>query len=441
VHDALTGAALGSPPSVPTYGGYGGYTTAAELDGDPSNGMELVGGGAVYHMDGTLYWSVLDHIGAGVAGYPAVADLDGDGAPDVAAVFPSTHEVYAFTHDGTPIWGPMDVNNGVPAAASAPQGGGPPTIADFDGNGRPDVATAGGYGYLVLNGQTGAVLWQSTATTDTSSRVTGSSVFDFEGDGPAEAIYNDEHNLRVYRGADGQVLVKLCSTSGTLWENPVIVDVDGDDHAEIVVMDNNYAINTCDADVGGGSSHTGFKVIGDQMNRWVRTRRIWNQHTYHVTNVNDDGTVPRDESDNWATAGLNDFRQNVQTKNVFAAPDLTARDLRATQDRCAQNVLVLVVTVLNQGASVAPARTPVTFYVQQGGAFQAVGTVMTTGPIFPGASETVSLPWSPPGGDAVGPWDVRAVVDDDGTGKGVVNECDETNNASPDRMLGCNRIG
>ena len=50
--------------------------------------------------------------------------------------------------------------------------------------------------------------------------------------------------------------MKLCNTSGTLWENPVIVDVDADDHAEIVVMANNYAINTCDT--GGGSS-TGFR--------------------------------------------------------------------------------------------------------------------------------------------------------------------------------------
>src|SRR5205823_4798822 len=154
------------------------------------------------HADGTLYWNAL--AGQGGIGYPAVADLDGDGLPDVVAVVPSTNSIWAYKHDGTRLWGPVDVNNGV-ATPHGPTGGGPPTIADFDGNGKPDVATAGGYGYLVLNGQTGAVLWQNTDTQDYSSRVTGSSVFDFEGDGKAEAIYNDEHDLRVYNGADGKV--------------------------------------------------------------------------------------------------------------------------------------------------------------------------------------------------------------------------------------------
>ena len=54
--------------------------------------------------------------------------------------------------------------------------------------------------------------WQST-TQDGSSNVTGSSVFDFEGDGKAEVVYNDECYFRVYNGADGMVLFETPSSS------------------------------------------------------------------------------------------------------------------------------------------------------------------------------------------------------------------------------------
>ena len=60
------------------------------------------------------------------------------------------------------------------------------------------------------------------------------------------------------------------------------------------------------------------------MDRWVRTRPIWNQHTYHITNINDDGTIPAVEDDNWLSpAGdpFNNYRQNVQDEGIFNAPD------------------------------------------------------------------------------------------------------------------------
>jgi hypothetical protein len=57
---------------------------------------------------------------------------------------------------------------------------GPPTIADYDGDGAPEVGVAGGAAYVVFDGD-GALLWQMP-TQDLSSSVTGSSVFDFNGD-------------------------------------------------------------------------------------------------------------------------------------------------------------------------------------------------------------------------------------------------------------------
>ena len=99
--------------------------------------------------------------------------------------------------------------------------GGPPTVADFDGDGRPEIGVAGASAYTVIDldcditdvsgpgcqrTQTfpKGVLW-SRSVQDETSNATGSSVFDFDADGAAEVVYADECYLRIYRGADGEV--------------------------------------------------------------------------------------------------------------------------------------------------------------------------------------------------------------------------------------------
>ena len=88
------------------------------------------------------------------------------------------------------------------------------------------------------------MLWQS-ATEDESSGSTGSSVFDFNGDGVAEVVYRDECWLRVYSGPDGSKRFAAPVTSGTVQEEPVIADVDGDGHAEIVAGSDSAQNNRC----------------------------------------------------------------------------------------------------------------------------------------------------------------------------------------------------
>jgi hypothetical protein len=63
--------------------------------------------------------------------------------------------------------------------------------------------------------------------------------------------------------------------SGTLWEYPLVVDVDNDGQSEIVVTNNNYAYGV----------KAGVTVIGDLEQSWVPARKIWNQHAYHITNM------------------------------------------------------------------------------------------------------------------------------------------------------------
>jgi hypothetical protein len=400
-------------------GAYSPADTSTVADLDEDGRPEVVGGNVVYSADGTIKWQDL----ARVDGNPAVADLDGDGRPEVVVVVPALHELRAHHADGKLYWGPVDINQGRADLADKCQGcgGGPPTIADFDGDGKPEIAAAAGYGYVIFE-HDGKPKWFSQ-TQDLSSRVTGSAVFDFEGDGKAEAVYGDEALLRIYRGGDGSVLYSRCNPSGTWQEYPVIVDVDNDGHAEIVVATNNYIFKKC---ADGSPAQTGIRVFTDAANNWVRTRRIWNQHSYHVTNIDEDGRVPKHEPRNWDNPALNNFRQNVQPGGLFDAADLTGAP-KGTPECGA--VIKAGVEVKNQGAAKVAAGVKVTLYGRAvGAAARVLATLATKGVLLPAQSELVSFEVTTPAdfvGQKIQLW---AVVDDDGSGKGSHNECVETNN-------------
>src|SRR5690606_34663964 len=96
------------------------------------------------------------------------------------------------TKDGWPIT--------IADGGSGPRGG-PPTGADFDGDGEGEDGLAAESQYSVYDNN-GTRLC-GTNTQDASSRDTGSSVFDFDGDGAAEVVYADEQNLHIYDGKTG----------------------------------------------------------------------------------------------------------------------------------------------------------------------------------------------------------------------------------------------
>jgi hypothetical protein len=175
------------------------------VDLDLDDRPEIVGGNTAYRGDGSVLWN------SNLAdGFNAVADFDGDGYPDIALV--NAGQVNLLGHDGRRIWGPVTLPGGTDRGA-----GGAPTIGDMDGDGRPEIGVAGGRAYAVID-TNGRILWSKT-TDDRSSGSTGSSVFDFEGDGSVEVVYGDEGRLRVYRGSDGQVLWDVPRPDATGYDN------------------------------------------------------------------------------------------------------------------------------------------------------------------------------------------------------------------------------
>jgi hypothetical protein len=154
--------------------GNGPLTLVCDVDMDGS--PDVVAGNTVYRADGTI---LCDDSTIG-DGYNAVADFDGDAQPEIVLV--TQGDVYLLEQDPAApaslrtIWGPVAI----------PQGGtgGPPTVADYDGDGLPEIGVAANSSYTVSS---------TTATVgagDHAGHVHDHrlSVFDFNGDGLAEVI-------------------------------------------------------------------------------------------------------------------------------------------------------------------------------------------------------------------------------------------------------------
>lgn len=390
----------------------GGLSVAADLDGDGV--QEVIAGRTAYDFAGNIEWDYPSR----PDGYIAVAQLDLDPGPELVMVGNGT--VYRLDTNGAEIWSQPLRGGG---------NGGPPTIANFDDDPEPEIGVVGRTRFTVLDAD-GALVWSNTIQEVSSSR-TGSSVFDFDGDGKAEVVYNDENTLFVFSYAGTSSAAILWSTPNstlTAHEYPVIADVDNDGNAEIVVGANDF---------GRGGLQRGLRVFSDLQDNWVPTLPIWNQHSYHITNVAPDGTVPFPEQASWLAT--NTYRTNTQgtaTTPALAAPDLVALT-PVWIDRCPAELHVGA-WIENRGALQLAAGVSVGFYDgPPSPANPAFAVTMTPRILRPGEAELVSVVWASP---PVPPRTVYVVADDDGSGtsSGTHNECREDSaNTAQLTGLGC----
>jgi hypothetical protein len=476
----------------------GPVSTVADLDRDGL--QEVIAGNTVYNYDGSERWTyeyTTANSSCGGAldcdGYNAVGNFDEDDEGEVVII--RLGELFVLDHDGSPVAGiPLPIRiPGAPGDVSSPTytpaayvptgplydedgdllpperilcggalplgaydaGGnpvmsegsqvvvhtaganesGPPTVADFDGDGFAEVGTASSTAYVVLDFQcTGTPLptecerewvrWM-VENDDCSSRATGSSVFDFEGDGSAEVVYADETTFRIFDGSDGTILYEdTTHDSNTRVEMPIVVDVDNDGKSEVVIPEPN-------TDLGLG----GIEVWEDSDNNWVRTRRIWNQHAYSVTNVTEDGQIPRVPEPNWTRSRLNNFRQNVQPGGLFDAPNFVVREI--FRRACDASGFTLAVVVGNDGSLSVPPGILTHVTVSGSGESFDLGAFATTEWLLPGQSEELEVVFELPPTPEIDTIVVTATVDDDGTGAGQYNECDEADNALISNPISC----
>jgi len=447
------------------YWNSGYHAFAHDVDGD-TNTLEVVAGRTVYASDGSIHCELGSYLGdiwlPAIDGYPSVADLgrfpgDVQGEPEIVI----TGNEWVSVYHGVPDYDPNglarctlvaevpnaplddpDVSQAMPVHPNcdltSKSFGGPATIADFDGDGDNEIAVAGACWYSVYrfdeNNGHRFERYAMAQTKDWSSASTGSTVFDFNGDGAAEVVFSDEEAVYVW-GVDADpalepwerlvpYLVDSEHKSWTIHEYPIVADLDGDGKAEILVSN---------AHLPGYEGHYGMYALGAADDDWVSARRVWNQHAYFVTNVEDDGAIGQC-APNYAPYTPEDHNSfRLQAPGAFGA--LAATNLygesETCQEECGPEVWVWV-QVANEGLYIsAAADVVVSLYGVDGLGqrtlleTQSLGAVLAPASISDGIGFLVSH-WEQ--------WDhLVAVVDDPWVagplgGEGASKECDEGDN-------------
>lgn len=167
---------------------------------------------------------------------PALADLDRDGALEVVAgsgFFPSNEprgrSLHAWRADGRLMWR-FDAPNVII---------GSPAIADLSGDGYPEIAIGDMSGNMYLLAWHGGVVWSRNGVSSEVPNGNGAYFFgpmlaDVTGDGAPEVVASDA-NWRVKAWNLAGERVMDVSTRFSMWNSPAIGDLDGNGTNEVVM--------------------------------------------------------------------------------------------------------------------------------------------------------------------------------------------------------------
>ena len=367
--------------------------TSVVADLDLDGFLEVIMDQNIYRFDGQAYLSSEAQVAIQLCTFFAIGDFDDD--PYQEIVCSSGKNLFLFEHDATLKWGPVYSPGNL--------AGGTPVVADMDGDGYLDIGVSGKYHYQVFDNH-GSLKW-FIPIRDISSGGVGSSIFDLNGDGQLEIIHSDETKFRIIDASNGNILFSAPNYSITWQEYPTVADVDNDGHADILVPGYNGVI---------GSGNRGVTVYQGANNDWMPARGIWNQYTYHITNVNDDGSIPRVQKN------PKNFHQQQQL-SIPGTIDLTIGYLRVIDNGLGQP-LSLKVRIGNAGAAPSPENLTLTFYTGDPANQGTVLGTITLDAFAPGTYQDIQL-------DNVDltalDQYIYAVVD---SGNGLA-ECNENNNS------------
>jgi len=191
--------------------------------------------------DGTFQPAVIYGTGGPNSYYVVVADLNGDGKPDLVVTDNQTHvDILLGNGDGT-------FQNGVAySTSSLTITVGSVAVADLNGDGKPDLAVSAelscyplycaGVNVLLGNGDGS---FQPAVTYNTNgSNAYAVAVADLNGDGKPDLAVTSDSSVDILLGNGDGTFQAAVTYGGTLTWSPVVSDVNGDGALDIVAAGN-----------------------------------------------------------------------------------------------------------------------------------------------------------------------------------------------------------
>ncbi len=248
------------------------------VDVDLDGQYEILANGILYDMFGKIIWD--KGVVQGVdEQFSIPVNFNDDAYPEIIQTeYDGTMRL--FDGLGNEIWSLKfdDVGAGVSS------------LADTNNDGKPEIVNAGRSALRVVNLQ-GEIV--STTPNNDTSNVTGVSAYDFSGNGYSQFLFQDRDSLDIYDPSTNKLIFSNPQSSGTLFEYPIVVDLDGDGSGEIISVTNNLNLQESAVETNGVTVFTSGSC------KWAKATRIWNQHSYSGTNVNQDGSLPLQQQNSW----------------------------------------------------------------------------------------------------------------------------------------------
>ena len=359
------------------------YCSPTLVDLDEDGALEVVIGGVAWRGQGQLMWqnpAFIASNGGAIDAPVSVADLDNDGAPDLVLVSGDVWVLEGRT-------GTMKARIAIPGGGR----GGQAHLADVNGDGRVEIVVAGTHQLTALQyvdtGVTRSLQALWTRPIDDADGVGTATSMDLTNDGIAEVVFTDARWLTLSDGHTGQTLYALPSWGRRHAAMPVIADVTEDGEANILVVFNSIGdLQDGYSDGPQAPPLDRLTALRGARSVWPQTREVFNERSYHITNIQDDLRPPRQEAPHWKDGETNVFGANIVTNAAqFDAPDLTLAILDFGQgdelNACpAWNALTL--DICNVGDVDVPAGLEVRLTADP--------------PPIPGWSLTRMLPWPLP---------------------------------------------
>ena len=211
-----------------------GNSASADIDNDGY--LEIVfstyrNDSSVYAInaeDGSLLWKVNTGGCNDVA--PLIYDVDMDG--DLEVILPSSCVAKTFCFDGR--------NGDLEWYTNTRGSDSPPTVADLDGDGKPEILHGEFGGYVIcINGEDGSVKWELSVNTNSWVQ-TAPAILDVDDNGQldfvvATWVFGGEGDIYAYTGDSAQLIWQDTIPNDYFYHGASFADIDEDGKPELVI--------------------------------------------------------------------------------------------------------------------------------------------------------------------------------------------------------------